>query len=100
MLEIDIKLNPYGSDTNVRMIGNIFIANIKGSSYNFLQDYIYMIYNPASRFSNEEIIHGVISDHDANQSVSNLLRAVMLDYGESACDLSEEYANHWYEERL
>ena len=100
MIEIDIKLNPFGRGDDVTLIGNVFIANVKGSGYSSLQDYVYMIYNPASRFCDEEIIHGLISNYNPNQSVSNLLRAVMLDYGESACELSESYVDHWCKEKL
>lgn len=94
MLEIDIKLNPFGLGSNIRTIGNIFIANVtRKTTRNTRQDYVYVIHNQASRYNDEEIIHGVIYGHDQNQSTTKLLKAIMDDYGASACRLSEGYAH-------
>lgn len=98
MLEIDIKLNRYGSDRDVTVIGNIFIANVGGD--NGVYNYVYMIYEPASRFSSKVCLHGLIEGHDQVNSTSVLLRKIMQDYGDSSCELSEEYCKYWLEEKL
>jgi len=74
MIEIDIKLNPFGSGDGVIVIGNIFIANVVASGYNTLQDYVYMIHNPASRFCDEEVIHGVISNYDRGGEIMKFIK--------------------------
>lgn len=38
MLEVEIKLNPYGSNENTKVIGNIYIANIGLSSSPYSYD--------------------------------------------------------------
>lgn len=99
MLKIDIKLNPFGLNKNVKVIGNIYIANVTSSSKrSALQNYAYTIYNQESVFNQEEIIHGVIYDHDPYQSSTMLLRKILEDYGQSACSLSETYASHFIKE--
>lgn len=92
MLEIDIKLNPFGSNKNIIVIGNIYISNITRRTMGIGRDYVYVIHNQACKHNDEEIIHGVIYNHNQNQSTTKLLKAIMDDYGASACRLSEVYA--------
>ena len=100
MLEIDIRLNPFGSNKNITVIGNIYIANITKLARSVHQDYVYVIYNQESRYNREEIIHGVIHKHDPYQSSTMLLKKILEDYGQSACNLSETYADAIIEVRL
>lgn len=100
MLEVEIKLNPFGEGDHVHTLTTIYIANT-GQSFNHgYMDYVYMIYEPESRFSPEVLIHGLIMDYDPMQPACKLLQAVMQDYGESACGLSGKYADMWIKERL
>ena len=92
MIEIDIKLNSFGLGVDTRTIGNIFIANVTRRTMGTGQDYVYVIHSQASKYNDEEVIHGVIYGHDQNQSSTKLLKVIMDDYGASACRLSEGYA--------
>ena len=98
MLEVEIKINPFGLDENIRTLTTIYIGNIGGSCGYF--NYVYMIYEPESRFSPEVLLHGLIEGYDQMQPASKLLQAVMQDYGKSKCKLSQRYADVWIEERL
>lgn len=100
MLEVQVKLNPFGSGEHIRTLTTIYIANVGQNFYNGNSDYAYMIYEPESRFSSEVLLHGIIMDYDPMQPASKLLQAVMQDYGRSKCELSQRYAERWMEERL
>ncbi len=100
MLEVEIKLNPFGSGEHIHTLTTIYIANTGQSYGHGYMDYVYMIYEPESRFSSEVLLHGMIQDYDPMQPASKLLQAVMQDYGKGACELSQKYAERWIEERL
>lgn len=100
MLEIEISLNPYGRGENTKVIGNIYIANIGLAASPDSYDYVYMIYEPKSRFSDEVLLHGVIEGHEQSNPCSKLLKRVMEDYGDSACDVSQEYVDYWIREKV
>lgn len=97
MIEIDMKINTYGMSRNVYNVGNIYIANVGRSGFNNCYDYAYVIYEPLSSFSEEVCLHGIIRDYNQDNPLSKLLREVLLDYGDSANELSQQYCDHWLE---
>lgn len=99
MIEIDMKINSYGLSETIYKVGNIWIANIGKSPVQYNSyDYVYVIYEPQSRFSEEVSLHGVVRDHCQDNPMSKLLQKVLVDYGESACGLSQQYRDHWMDE--
>lgn len=100
MLEVNTILNPFGWDVNNKAINKILIANIgKSNSSAFkLYDYVYVIYEEPSRFSNGVLKHGVIRNHYQNQSSLHLLREILIDFGQSECKISEEFMNNMKKE--
>lgn len=93
MLEVEIKLNPFGSGEHIQTLTTIYIANTGQSYGHGYMDYVYMIYEPKSRFSPEVLLHGMITNYNPMQPASKLLQAVMQDYGKSACELSQQCAD-------
>lgn len=99
MIEVEMKLNPFGSNVGEMVIGNVYIANIGKGKTEGCSNYVYMVYEPASPFSEEVVKHGEVRDHYRMQATSKLLQAVMLDYGKTGTIGSEHYAKYWLDKK-
>lgn len=79
MIEVSIKLNPFGLDSGVQTLATIFIANM-GLSPRSGHTYGYVISEPNPMTASPILEIGAIHNYDRDAPVTDLLGAIINDY--------------------
>lgn len=101
MLDVTIRLNPYGVVEQGRSLARIRIANVTYDCPNLDRDcYVWRIQEPKSQFGEAIDDWGLITGYDRWQPVTNLLIRVMDDYWNETGQKAFTYLSPYFIQKI